>query len=121
MRTTIHFQPSTSKDVVILHWWTPLQNGMDVEGTRGEGGGWTFELADDRIADARSVRFKFRFAHGDHDWEDDRWERRIPCSRPAELWTYEHSPRCTGRNPGGAPADRLVVHALSKRKFAGGY
>jgi 1,4-alpha-glucan branching enzyme len=85
-----------------------------------------FQLPD--APDARKLQFKFHStapATGQDTWEADSFTRRLFLTSPAEVWTFESSPRVLYQNPFPAgvvfhPGDVLMFQAITQKTFRGG-
>jgi hypothetical protein len=118
MEITITFESSVPREAVVLHAWEPLGQTWNLR-AKPEHGRCTFRL-EGRVADQRTVRFKYLFPY-EHRWEPDDYVRRIPTRRTSSFWTFDFSPRVMIRDPYRGTAPEEISFRLSTRaEFAGG-
>src|ERR1035438_1332431 len=85
-----------------------------------------FQLPD--APDPRKLQFKFHCtspATGQSTWEADDFTRRLFLTSPAEVWTFESSPRILYQNPFPAgivfnSGDVLTFQVITQKAFRGG-
>lgn len=123
MKGTIHLETFASRNKVMLHAWDPGGDIRDIEGKSIDCRSFTFELEMEETADPREIQFLFWYPDGESQlWESDAYTRRIPTTDATELWCFEYSRRCMTTDPyAGGMTKNVMVHALSRRRFAGGF
>jgi 1,4-alpha-glucan branching enzyme len=120
MNITVHYEPASPREAVVLHAWEPAGHVWDIPGERLPDGTFRFQLQGD-TADPREVQFKYRFPREGSRWEPDDWVRRVPIREATEIWTFDFTPRTIAENPYGRPApEQIAFHVITQRRFAGG-
>jgi len=124
MAVIVHHEPANSACLWKMHVWQAAWDGnnvWDVTGTSGEVVDFQLPTA----PDPRKLQFKFHCtfpATGLDSWEPDDFIRRLFLVSPAEVWTFESSPRVLYRNPFPAgvlfnPGDVLTFQAITQNAF----
>src|ERR1039457_2808939 len=96
MGIMVHHQPANPAALWGMHVWQAAWDGNNVWDIKGIPNGVVldFELPD--TPDPRKLQFKFHStdpATGLDTWEADSFIRRLFLTSPAEVWTFESSPR----------------------------
>jgi 1,4-alpha-glucan branching enzyme len=128
MAIVVHHKPADVAVLWNLRVWQAAWDGNNVWDTKGTPSpdGVDFELP--AAPDPRQLQFKFHStspATGQSAWEADDLTRRLYLQSPAEVWTFESSPRVLYRNPFPAgvvfsPGDVIVFQVVTQRAFRGG-
>jgi 1,4-alpha-glucan branching enzyme len=127
MAVIVHHRPANSACLWKMHVWQAAWNGnnvWDVAGTSGE----VVDFLLPNAPDPRKLQFKFHCtftATGLDSWEPDGFIRRLFLVSPAEVWTFESSPRILYQNPFPAGVsfshgDVLTFQAITRSAFRGG-
>ncbi|HEX3045924.1 MAG TPA: alpha-amylase family glycosyl hydrolase [Bacillota bacterium] len=118
MQIIVNYEPELPHEVVFIHVWEPSGLIKDLEGQKQSDGTFRF-LLDIPTADARQIKFKFRYPKEKEPWEDDKWIRRVPTQNGGQIWAFEFATRCAKDNPytGTAP-NKVNIHVLSRSRYA---
>jgi 1,4-alpha-glucan branching enzyme len=118
----VHHTPANKLASWNIHVWQSAWNGNNVWDRKGTPIGDTvdFELPDS--PDPRQLQFKFYYTSV---WEPDDFIRRLSLTRPAEVWTFDSTPRILYQNPFPPgidfnPGDVLTFQVITQSAFRGG-
>jgi 1,4-alpha-glucan branching enzyme len=124
MPILVHHRPTSPAPVWNIHFWQTAWDGnlvVDDAGAPDATGLINFQFPD--IADPRKLQFKYYSSA--NFWEPDTMTRRLLLVAPAEIWTFDSSPRIvyTEPNPAGVvhnPGDVLTFQVITQQAFRGG-
>ena len=127
MGIIVHHCPTNNSVPCNIHIWQAAWDGnivLDRKGT-AQGNVVDFELPDS--PDPRKLQFKFYYTSSasDQTWEPDDYIRRLFLISPAEVWTFDSSPRILYRDPFPAgvafnAGDVLTFQVITQSAFRGG-
>jgi 1,4-alpha-glucan branching enzyme len=128
MKTIVHHQAANPALSWNLHLWQSAWDGTRAWDLDGKPNSSTidFELPD--AADRRKLEFKFNSVDPTQNtttWEPDAFVRRFFLPAPAEVWTFEFSPRVLYQNPFPPGkvfnvGDVMTVNVITQQRFRGG-
>ena len=128
MGTTVHYKPVDRSALWSMYVWQAAWDGNNVWNKNGAPNAEIVDFQLPDAPDARKLQFKFHAtapATGQTTWEADSFTRWLFLMSPAEVWTFESSPRVLYQNPFPAgvvfhPGDVLVFQAITQNMFRGG-
>ena len=128
MGITVHYKPVDSSALWSMYVWQAAWDGNNVWNTHGVPGGDVVDFQLPDAPDPRKLQFLFHStvpASGQNSWEADSFTRRLFLTSPAEVWTFDSSPRVLYQNPFPAgvvfqAGDALTFQAITQQAFRGG-
>jgi 1,4-alpha-glucan branching enzyme len=128
MAITVHHKPADKTALWNIYITEPAWDGNNVWDTQGTAtaAGVDFQLP--VVPDPRQLQFKYHStapSTGQVTWEPDDFIRRLFLPSPAEIWTFEASPRILYQNPNPAgvtfnAGDVLTFQVITQQAFRGG-
>jgi 1,4-alpha-glucan branching enzyme len=128
MSTIVHHQPVNATLSWNLHAWESAWDGTSAWDVDGTANATTFDFQLPNVPDLRLYQFKYNSVSPTTNstvWEPDSFVRQSFLPAPAEIWTFEFSPRILYKNPFPAgvvfnAGDVLTVNVITQQQFAGG-
>jgi 1,4-alpha-glucan branching enzyme len=128
MGIVVHHKPVNGAASWNMHVWQAAWDGNLVRDTKGISGADTVDFQLPDAPDPRQLQFKFyssSLTTGQTTWEADDFTRRLSLVSPAEVWTFESSPRILYQNPFPAgvvfnSGDVLTFQVITQSAFRGG-
>jgi hypothetical protein len=128
MKTTVHHQPANASLSYNLHIWKISWDATTAYDFDGNLAGKTVDFALTNIPDLRKFDFKYNSVNSATNtttWEPDSFIRTAISPAPAEIWTFEFSPRIIYSNPfpGGVAfkqGDVVTINVVTQNQFNGG-
>ena len=126
MGIIVHHKPANKTLSWNMHVWQAAWDGNIVADTAGTSSGDVVDFQLPDAPDPRKLQFKFHSTSpANQSWEPDSFTRRLFLTSPAEVWTFESSPRILYQNPFPAgvafhPGDVLTFQVITQRAFRGG-
>lgn len=128
MGIIVHHKPVNTAVLWNMRVWQAAWDGNNVWDMKGTSNGDVVDFQLPGTPDPRKLQFKYHStvpATGQDIWEEDDLTRRLFLTSPAEVWTFESSPRILYQNPfpAGAffdPGDVLTFQVITRNAFRGG-
>ncbi len=128
MAIVVHHTPANSAATWSMYVWQSAWDGNKIQDGPGTPAGGTIDFKLPDVPDPRKLQFKFHWtvaATQLNGWEPDSFIRRLNLIAPAEIWTFEASPRVLYQNPFPAgvvfnAGDVLIFQAITQNAFRGG-
>src|ERR1039458_9253139 len=102
MGIIVHHKPASNAVLWNMRVWQAAWDGNNVWDTKVTPSGDVVDFQLPDAPDPRKLQFKFHCtspATGQSTWEADDFTRRLFLTSPAEVWTFESSPRILYQNP----------------------
>jgi 1,4-alpha-glucan branching enzyme len=128
MNTIVHHQPANAALSWNLHAWQQAWDGTSAWDVDATANGATFDFQLPDVPDLRLNQFKYNSVNPANNttlWEPASFVRQSFLPAPAEIWTFEFSPRILYQNPFPAgvvfnAGDVLTVNVITQQQFSGG-
>src|SRR5271167_1220482 len=128
MKTIVHHQPVNRALSYNLHAWQAAWDGTNVWDVDANPTPTTFDFQLQDVPDLRLYQFKYNSVNPANNltlWEPDSFIRQSFMPAPAQIWTFEYSPRILYQNPFPPgvvfnAGDLLTINVITQRQFAGG-
>jgi 1,4-alpha-glucan branching enzyme len=128
MGIIVHHKPANNAVLWNMRVWQAAWDGNNVWDTKVTPSGDVVDFQLPDAPDPRKLQFKFHCtspATGQSTWEADDFTRRLFLTSPAEVWTFESSPRILYQNPFPAgvvfnSGDVLTFQVITQKAFRGG-
>ena len=125
MGITAHHKPANTAAVWNLHVWENAWDGNFKCDIVGESNAGFVDFQFPAVPDARTLQFKYHQVSPTDSWEPDSFIRRPFLISPAEIWTFDSSPRILYQNPFPAgvvfhAGDVLTFQVITQNAFRGG-
>ncbi len=128
MGIIVHHKPANNAVLWNIRVWQAAWDGNNVWDTKVTPSGDVVDFQLPDAPDPRKLQFKFHCtspATGQSTWEADGFTRRLFLTSPAEVWTFESSPRILYQNPFPAgvvfnSGDVLTFQVITQKAFRGG-
>lgn len=128
MGIIVHHKPANNAVLWNIRVWQAAWDGNNVWDTKVTPSGDVVDFQLPDAPDPRKLQFKFHCtspATGQSTWEADDFTRRLFLTSPAEVWTFESSPRILYQNPFPAgvvfnSGDVLTFQVITQKAFRGG-
>ena len=128
MTIRIHHKPADTTALWSMHVWQSVWDGNNVWDTKGTPSAGLIDFQLPYVSDPRLLQFLFHStspATGQNKWESTNFTRRLFLKSPADIWTFDVSPRILYQNPfpagvGFRAGDVLTFQVITQKAFRGG-
>jgi 1,4-alpha-glucan branching enzyme len=129
MAIVVHHSPANKAATWSLRAWQADWDGTKVQDGPGVVAGATIDFELPYVPDPRTLQFKFHWTipavQNNQGSEPDDFIRRLYMVAPAEVWTFEASPRVLYQDPSPAgvvfnAGDILTFQVITQNAFGGG-